>query len=181
MTSLKNLGIASVAGLALVIGGGAFAANAAAPTASASASASASETSTAHTCTPLQHLRAAWGEVPADLKSDLKALKAMSPGKGRKADAVKIRTKELAGGYGAGVEVRAEWHKANKGMKLRPLPVNLKADLKTLHADSKAAKPAEAKKISDGALAGTYGTTVESFAKAVQSSTAWKDCTPAGS
>ena len=176
MTSLTHLGITTVAALALVIGGGAVAANAASPAPSASPSSSASSA-----CTPIQHLRAAWGEVPPELKSDLKSLKAMAPGKDRKADALKIRTKALDGGYGVGVEVRAQWRKDNKGARLRPLPANLKADLKTLHADSKADKPAEAKKIADGALSGTYGATVESFAKAVQSSTLWKSCTPSGS
>jgi hypothetical protein len=171
MTSIKNLGIAAFAGIALVVGGGAVAANAATPTPTASTS----------TCTFAQHLRQAWGNTPADLKSDLKALKAMSPGKDRRADALKIRAKALDGGYGKGVEVKAEWLKAHKGERLRPLPDNLKADLKTLHSDAKADKPAEAKKIADGALAGTYGAKVESFAKAVQSSTVWKDCTPSGS
>jgi hypothetical protein len=164
MTSLRNLGIATVAGLALatgslVLGGGAVAANAATPAAS---------TTTSTTCT-LAQLRTDWRASSA-LKTDLKALKAMPAGKDRRADAVKIRAKALDGGYGAGVEAKAKWRQDNKGTKLRPLPANLKSDLKTLHSDSKADKPAEAKKIAAGALSGTYGATIESFAKAVQGS-----------
>jgi hypothetical protein len=159
MTSIRNFGIATVAGLALVIGGGAVAANAATPSTS---------TTSSSTCS-LAQLRSDW-KVPATLKTDLKALRAMPAGKDRRADAVKIRAKVLDGGYGTGAETLAKWRQANKGTKLRPLPANLKADLKTLHSDSKADKPAEAKKIAAGALSGTYGATVESFAKAVQGS-----------
>ena len=159
MNKFTSVTLATAAGIALVIGGGAVAANAASPSPSASSSTS---------CTVGGHLRAAWAKAPAELKSDLKALKAMPAGKDRRADALKIRSKALDGGYGKGVEAKAEWVKDHKGEKLRPLPANLKADLKTLHSDSKADKPAEAKKIASNALDGTYGANIESFAKAVQ-------------
>jgi hypothetical protein len=157
MTTIRNLGIATVAGLALVLGGGAVAANAATP-----------EPAAATTVCSVAQLKAEWAKAPAALKSDLKALKAMPAGKDRRADAVKIRAKALDGGYGKTVEVKAQWLKDHKGERLRPLPANLKADLKTLHSDSKADKPAEAKKIASNALDGTYGATIESFAKAWQ-------------
>jgi hypothetical protein len=168
MTSIRHAAVATLAGAALVLGGGAVAANA--------ETTSTAAVTAATSCSFAQHLRQAWAKAPADLKSDLTALKAMAPGKARRADAVTIRTKALDGGYGTAVEVKAEWRTANTGERLRPLPANLRADLQTLRSDAKADKPAEAKKIADGALAGTYGAKVESFAKAVQSSTVWKDC-----
>jgi hypothetical protein len=171
MTSIRTIGITAAASLALVLGSGAVAANAATPAPTASSS----------TCSFGQHLLSAWKTVPADLRSDLKAAKAMKPGKDRRADLVKIHDKALDGGYGAGVEAKAEWLKAHPGERLRPLPGNLKSDLKALHADPKSKKVAEAAAIAAKAIAGTYGTKVESFANAVKSSAAWQDCTPAGS
>ncbi len=157
MKSIRNISIATAAGIALVVGGGAVAATAATPTPAA-----------VSTVCSVAQLKAEWAGAPAALKSDLKALKAMPAGKDRRADAVKIRAKALDGGYGKTVEAKAKWRKDHKGEKLRPLPANLKADLKTLHSDSKTDKPAEAKKIASNALDGTYGTTIESFAKAWQ-------------
>ncbi len=159
MTSLRNFGIATIAGLALVVGGGAVAANAATPLSTSTASS---------TCT-LAQLRSDW-KVPASLRADLTALRAIPKGADRRADAATIRGKALDGGYGAGAETLAKWRQANKGEKLRPLPANLKADLKTLHSDAKADKPTEAKKIVANALGGTYGATIQSFAKAWQAS-----------
>ena len=171
MTSIRTIGITAAASLALVLGSGAVAANAATP----------APTTSSSTCSFGQHLLSAWKTVPADLRSDLKAAKAMKPGKDRRADLVKIHDKALDGGYGAGVEAKAEWLKAHPGERLRPLPDNLKADLKAMRADPKSKKVADLNAIADKAVAGTYGTKVESFAKAVQSSAAWQDCTPAGS
>jgi hypothetical protein len=105
----------------------------------------------------------------------------MSPGKDRRADLMKIHEKALDGGYGAGVEAKAEWRKAHPGEKLRPLPTNLKTDLKAMRADPKSKKLSDATAIAAKAVAGTYGSTVESFAKAVQSSPAWQNCTPTAS
>ena len=173
MTSIRTIGFTAAATVALVLGTGVIAANAAAPS-PAPASGSSS-------CTFAQHLVSAWRTVPVKLRDDLKSAKAMSPGKDRRADLAKIRATALDGGYGAGVEARAQWLKAHKGERLRPLPDSLKADLKAMHADPKTKKVADAAAIAAKAVAGTYGAKVESFAKAVKSSDAWQDCTPSGS
>jgi hypothetical protein len=166
-------GVAVSAGLALALGTGGLAANAAtAPTPVSTSAAS---------CSFGEHLISAWRTVPSELRSDLKAARALKPGADRRDALKKIRAKAIDGGYGAAVEARAEWRKDHRGDKLRPLPATLKADLKTLHATPKQAKGAERQKIADTAVAGGYGATIESFAKAVQSSPAWKDCTPSGS
>ncbi|QNE47408.1 phage portal protein [Glaciihabitans sp. INWT7] len=166
-------GVAVSAGLALALGTGGLAATAATtPTPVSTSSAS---------CSFGEHLVSAWRAVPSELRTDLKAARALKPGADRRDALKKIEANAIDGGYGAGVEVRAEWRKDHRGDKLRPLPESLKADLKTLHATPKAAQGAEAQKIADTAVAGGYGATIESFAKAVQSSPAWKDCTPSAS
>ena len=95
-----------------------------------------------------------------------------------------MKTKALDGGYGAGVEDKANWLKSHKGdvTGIRPLPAALKADLKTLHGEpSRAAKAKEADVIADKALAGDYGSRVETLAKDLKASPAWQDCTPRAS
>jgi hypothetical protein len=166
-------GVAVGAGLALALGTGGLTASAATAPASVSTSSS--------SCSLGQHFVSAWKNVPTDLRADLKAAKALKPGTERRAALKKIRAKALDGGYGAAVEVRAEWRKDHRGEKLRPLPASLKADLKTLHSTPKSGKVAEAEKIADTAVAGGYGATIESFAKAVKASPDWKNCTPSGS
>jgi hypothetical protein len=175
---MKNItrwatGVAVSAGLAIAIGTGGLAANAATTPAPVSTRAA--------SCSFGQHLVSAWRTVPSDLRADLKSAKALKPGTDRRAALKKIQAKALDGGYGAAVEARAEWRKDHKGEKLRPLPEKLKADLKTLHSTPKSGKLAEAEKIADTALAGGYGSTIESFAKAVKASPAWQDCIPSGS
>lgn len=162
--------IALALGIALAAGTGTIAASAA-PLASAAS---------AH-CSFGEHFVSVWKREPAALRSAEKELNAMKPGAERRAAAKKIRAKVLEGGYGAGVEVRAEWRKDHRGEKLRPLPDSLKDDLKTLHSTPKSGKVAEAEKIADKAVAGGYGATIESFAKAVKASTAWKGCMTSGS
>ena len=166
-------GVAVGAGLALALGTGGLAASAATAPASVSTSSS--------SCSLGQHFVSAWKTVPTDLRADLRAAKALKPATERRAALQKIRVKALDGGYGAAVEVRAEWRKDHRGEKLRPLPDSLKADLKTLHSTPKSGKVAEAEKIADTAVAGGYGATIESFAKAVKASPDWKNCTPSGS
>jgi hypothetical protein len=167
----RSATIAAFVGVALAIGSGAVAANA--------ATVAPATTSSSTGCSFGQHLRSALGETPSALKTDRAAVKAMAHGAARRTAAQAIATKALAGGYGQGVEVRAEWLKANKGQHLRPLPAALKADLKTLKGETKTQRAATLEGISGKALAGTYGTTLESFAKTVKSSTVWTDCTPA--
>lgn len=173
ITTRWATGIAVGAGLALALGTGGFAASAAPAPAPVSTS--------SPRCSFGQHLISAWKTVPADLRADLKSAKALKPGTERRDAVKKIQAKALDGGYGAGVEARAEWRKDHRGVKLRPLPDSLKTDLKTLHSTPKSGKVAEAEKIADTAVAGGYGATIESFAKAVKASPAWQDCTPSGS
>ncbi|MCU1514029.1 MAG: hypothetical protein JWO10_1119 [Microbacteriaceae bacterium] len=167
------VGLAAIAGLAMVLGTGTLAASAA-PLGETTAA-----TASATTCTFGQHLVSAWLHVPKALRADLKKLKAMDAGPDRRAEAKSIKAKALAGGYGSAAETKAKWLADHKGEGVRPLPDNLKADLKTLRAAPKADKVKQADAIADKALAGGYGDKVESFAKAVQASDAWKDCTPA--
>jgi hypothetical protein len=165
-------GLAAGLGLAIALGTGGLSASAATdPTPVAAPSSS---------CSFGQHLVSAWRTVPAELRTDLKAARALKPGTERRAALKKIQATSLDGGYGAAVQARAEWRKDHKG-DLRPLPDALKADLKTLHSTPKKGKVAEAEKIADKAVAGGYGASVESFAKAVKASPAWQDCVPSGS
>ena len=165
--------VAVGAGLALALGTGGLAASAASATAPVSTSPS--------SCSFGAHFVSAWREVPANLRADRKSARELKPGTERREALKKIEAKALHGGYGAGVEVRAEWRKDHRGEKLRPLPDSLKADLKTLHSTPKSGKVAEAEKIADTAVSGGYGVTIESFAKAVKASTAWQGCAPSGS
>lgn len=157
-------GLATAAALALALGGGAVAANAA------------QSESSSTSCTFAQHLQAAWKTVPVDLQSDLKSLKAMEPGAERRAAAKKIRATAVDGGYGPGVEAKAQWRQDHPGVRLRPLPDALKADLTAMKGETKAEKAKALDQIAAKALDGTYGVRVETFATAVQSSDAWQSC-----
>ncbi|MBK4346195.1 hypothetical protein [Lacisediminihabitans changchengi] len=159
-------GTAFAAGIALVIGGGAVAANAS----------TADATTSTTTCSFAQHLRVALRAAPADLRSDLKTLKAMKPGAERRAEVKTIRAKAADGGYGPGVEAKAQWRAENPGVRLRPLPDALKTDLKSLRGETKTERATTLDTIATTALDGGYGATVETFAKAVQSSDAWQSC-----
>ena len=164
-----------LAGAALALGG-ALSATAATPASATSAA----STSVASTCTFGQHLVSAWLEVPKAMRADLKAARAET-GAERRSALKAVRAKALDGGYGSAVEAQAKWRQSHKGdiTGIRPLPDNLKADLKTLHGeDGKAAKLKEANAIGDKALAGGYGSKVETLAKDLKASPAWQDCTP---
>lgn len=165
--------VAVGAGLALALGTGGLAASAATAPVPVSASSS--------TCSFGAHFVSASRTVPTNLRADLKSARELKPGTERREALKKIRAKSLDGGYGAGVEARAEWRKDHRGEKLRPLPDGLKSDLKTLHSTPNSGKAAEAEKIADTAVSGGYGVTIESFAKAVKASTAWHGCAPSGS
>ena len=174
-----------LAAAALMLGG-ATAANATTPTDSSTTAATTpvAATSASANCTFGEHLVSAFRELPKAMRADLKSARAETPGPQRRADLRAIRTKALDGGYGAGVEAQAKFLQSHRGdiQAIRPLPAELKADLKTLHSESgKSAKLAEANTIADKALAGDYGDKVESLAKAVKASDAWHDCSPAAS
>jgi hypothetical protein len=181
-----------IAGAALVLGG-VVAADAAtatptAPSAATATTLTASSTGSAPhsatSCTFGGHLLSAWRGGSKELRADLKKARAEAKGPTRRADIAAITTKALDGGYGATVEARAKFLQSHPGVLkgVRPLPANLKADLKTLHSEKgKAAKVAELNTIATTALAGGYGASIETLAKDVQSSGAWQNCTPAGS
>lgn len=102
-------------------------------------------------------------EAPAQLKTDLTALKGKTPAE-RRAGLLSIETKASTGSYGAEVETvvtkaEALWKAA---------PAELKVDLKSLKGDTKAQKKAELKVIRHKADTGVYGTTVEADYKAVR-------------
>ncbi len=169
--AMKNallVSVASAAGLALVLGG-AGVANAATPTPAPSPSSSSS-------CSFAQHLVHGWFELPKSLRTDLRDAKKADSKADKAKDLKDIRTKAIDGGYGAVVKDRAEHLQS---LDLRPLPDNLKADLKTLHGEStRADKVKEAGVIAQNALDGDYGDAIQSLAKQVQSSKRWQSCTP---
>lgn len=161
--------LSAAAGVALVFGTGVVGASAATATDGSTSSS---------TCTFGQHLRQAWGKVPADLKTALKAARALPAGADRRAALTKIRDSALSGGYGEATQVRAKWVADNRGgAKLRPLPDALKTDLKKLKGQSRADRIKGLESIATKAVDGGYGATVQSFAKAVKSSDAGTSCT----
>jgi hypothetical protein len=167
-----------LAGAALVLGGGALAANASTPTPTASLASSAS------TCTFGEHLVSVVRGLPKAFRHDLKAARAETPGPQRRKDVQAVTTKALDGGYGSSVESKAKFLQSHRGdlQGVRPLPAALRADLKTLHSEKgKSTKLAEANTIADKAVAGDYGSAVQTLAKDVKSSSAWQDCSPAAS
>ncbi|WP_157887528.1 hypothetical protein [Frondihabitans sp. PAMC 28766] len=163
---------ALVAGASVV---GVTAANAATPTTTPTAS------STATPATPKAKvaldvpfralnpagLRQLVGKLPTALKTDLKALKGKK-GADRRQAVEAIETKALSGGYGTeiqGIATKAEaaWKSA---------PTALKTDLKSLKGMDRTQRVAELKKIEAKALAGGYGSSVESYAKGLQAAAA---------
>lgn len=165
------------AGAALVLGGVAAANASTAAPASTPTPAASSATS----CSFGEHLISAYLQVPKAMRADLKKARAEAKGPQRRADLKAVATKALDGGYGAGAEAKAKFLQSHKSelKGLRPLPASLKADLKTLHSEKgKTAKVAEANTIADKALAGGYGTQLQTLAKDVKASDAWQDCTP---
>ena len=170
----RSVLLASGTAVLLAVGGGATAAVAAsgpAPTASASTT----------SCQPRLGalLR---GAAPKQLRADLKALRA-EPKDQRAADREAIRQKMLTGAYGARVERLAHLaggKAAGKGWAAS-LPAALRTDLKVLRGltAKSAERKAAAEKIAAKALAGGYGTEVQTRAKAVQERVA-KRCAAQG-
>lgn len=159
------------AGVAVaVVGGGAGAALAAQPTTAsltvASTSTSTSST-TPHACAPgVGRLLAA---LPGSLRADLKTLRT-DPASKKAAERAEIKRKALAGDYGTQVERVSKIVAGDGGRIVSAIPAAMKADLKTLRADPKgsAARTAEAATIWKKAVAGSYGSTIESLAKDAQ-------------
>jgi hypothetical protein len=124
----------------------------------------ASSTSTTATCTP--GLRPLLRAAPRSLATDLQHL-ATDAKTAKAADRAAIKKKALAGDYGLRIERVARIVAGDAGKLPAALPASLKADLKTLRADAKGsdARKAEAADIWQKALAGSYGSTIESLAK----------------
>lgn len=169
---MKRRTLATWAGAAVLttalVAGGAIAASAT-PVATDGKTA-ASQCSASHVLVSL--LRA----VPANLHTDLKALRAMPKGTERTDAAKAIRQKALDGTYGADVQARAEKTHGRAFASFGKLPDNLKSDLKAVKAAVPADRAALVKSIGKNALAGNYGDAIKSAAQGVQSSTFWQDC-----
>lgn len=118
------------------------------------------------------HLRAELrGALPASLRADLKTLRSEPEGAKRAAERKHIRQEALSGAYGQRTERLAHIVAGTKGAGTRAqMPAALKADLKTLRglAPKSAARQAERATIEQKALAGDYGTAIQTRAKAVQ-------------
>lgn len=162
----RALLIASGTAVLLAVGGGATAAVA------ATSDGTPATSTTAAACAV--HLRAELhGAMPKALKADLKTLRSEPKGAKRIAERKVVRQKALSGAYGARAEriahIAGGSHKAGKAFRAS-LPAALTADLKTLHAmtPKSAARKAEAQKIEQKAVAGGYGTAVQTRAKTVQ-------------
>lgn len=162
----RTLLLTAGATTAVLVAGGTTAAYAAAPTASAPAASTSTVSATAATTTcapgvgPL--LRAASRSLTGDLHHLAHDTKA-----GKAADRAQIKQKALAGDYGVRIERVARIVAGETGAMPAALPASLKADLKTLRSDARgsAARKAEAATIWSKALAGSYGSTVQSLAK----------------
>lgn len=107
-----------------------------------------------------------WKNAPADLRKDLRALRALPQGDERRAAAKKIRKDALAGHYGSKVQAVAEHRKLRRAHWLRNAPDQLKQDLKAA-----AQKPAGSERraalteVWQSALEGTYGDQVQQRAE----------------
>ncbi len=159
------------AAAALVAGAGVLAAstaNAATTAPSAAASTSTAGPATKATGLPFRAIRPEavrllTGDVPAALKTDVKALKGKT-GVARRTAVRSIEEKALTGAYGAAVETlavdaRSSWKSA---------PDSLKADLKALKGKDAADRKSALTAIERKALAGGYGDTVKKEAESLR-------------
>ncbi len=159
----RSVLLASGTAVLLAVGGGASAAVAAStPSASASPSASAA-------CAPRLGALLRGGDAQR-LRTDLKALRA-APKAERAADRAAVRQKMLTGAYGARVERLARLADGGAAGTVRAtLPAALRTDLKALRGltAKSAERKAAAAAIAAKALAGDYGTAVQTRAEAAQ-------------
>jgi hypothetical protein len=127
----------------------------------------ASTTASSTTCAP--GLRPLLRAASHSLGTDLQHL-AKDSAAGKAADRAEIKKKALAGDYGVRIERVARIVAGETGALPSTLPAALKADLKTLRADPRGsdARKAEAATIWSKALAGDYGSTIQSLAKDAQ-------------
>jgi hypothetical protein len=100
----------------------------------------------------------------SQLRADLKAARALE-GDARRSALADIRAKAQNGGYGAGIERRADRRQIHRELFFNLLPDNLQADLTALKnapADQRQQLRAD---IMDKALAGDYGSDVQKAAE----------------
>jgi len=122
-----------------------------------------------------EHLLHAWLKLPADLRTDLKALKDLEPG--QRGDAAReIRDGAIDGEYGSGVEERAEKVRVRRIAVIANMPDELKTDLVELRDAAPADRRDLAKDIADTALEGGYGAKTQAIAERIQASDAWQSC-----
>lgn len=139
--------------------------------------AQAAPTETESDCTFAQHLVAVYVAVPAELRADVNAARALDPGAERGAAIKAIKQDALAGEYGEVTQARVEafgvYRAANPG-RINP---ELKADLKELRATvGLAAKVDLAEEIAGQAIDGEYGESVRVAAGKIRQSDAWQSC-----
>jgi len=147
-------------------------------TGSIAASADTTTVSTGSTgqCRIGEHLVRGSLKLPADLRRDLKNLRAETPGPERRQQAKDIRDGALDGTYGSTVQSRAQHGKENRRDVIANLPAQLKTDLAGVRAADPAARPAMIRTIGQTALDGGYGDTVKATAERLKSSDFWKNC-----
>jgi hypothetical protein len=109
-------------------------------------------------------IRAEFGTVPTALKTDIKALHGKK-GSDRKSAVASIETKALNGSYGtdvktAATDAKAAWSSA---------PASFKSALKDARHAKKTDKQKDFAALEAKALAGGYGSAMETYAKNVQS------------
>jgi hypothetical protein len=160
----RALLIASGTAVLVAVGGGTTAAFA------ASTGGTPSPSTTPAACAV--HLRAELrGAVPGALKADLKTLHGEKTKAAKVAERKVIRQKALSGAYGERFAKVSHIVAGKTGAGTRAeLPAALKADLKTLRgtAPKSAERTAERATIERKAIAGDYGTAIQTRAKAVQ-------------
>lgn len=182
------LTVALAAGLAVAIGSGAMAANAATPSLAAhsqvhhtvASHAASSPTAASRAAARFERvIRASEARCAADnavtaqagkaaLISDRAAARALAAGSTRTAAFAAIHAKAIAGGYGSAVQSHAQIVAGRTDLHLGKLPAALVADLKAVHTAAPADRLALETAIANKAVAGSYGATVEAAAVKIE-------------
>ena len=195
ITPRRRVGLTVVlaAGLAVAIGSGAMAANAATPAASSPASATQSQahhTAVHHTtasraagsrteasferiiraseasCTVANPITADAGK--AAIKADRAAAAALAAGSPRTAARAAIHTKALSGGYGSRIQAHAEAVAGRTELHLGKLPAALVTDMKAVRSAAPSARLALDTAIAKKAVDGSYGAAVTAAAEKIE-------------
>ncbi|MBC7517977.1 MAG: hypothetical protein H7248_03705 [Microbacteriaceae bacterium] len=172
-----------VAGLAIALGSGSIAANAATPSSTSTSPAahshfthaSGARTATSFEriiraseakCTATNSITAADGKVA--LRADRTSARSLAAGSARNAAFKAIHSKALSGGYGSAIQSRAETVAGRTGLHLGKLPAALVTDMKSVHAAAPANRAALDTAIANKANAGSYGAAVRAAAKKIE-------------